>query len=115
MSILDRFRLDGNRLFITGGSRGLGREMALAIAELRPKDGPPVEGEIGIWGVEMEHGTEYREQRVGFRHFIDLAKEIGIPVTRLVSGGLAYEPVPSPFWQDDPLLSKLAKRTQETT
>src|SRR5438046_2694523 len=33
MSIFDRFRLDGKRLFITGGSRGLGREMALAIAD----------------------------------------------------------------------------------
>lgn len=33
MGILDRFRLDGKRLLITGGSRGLGREMALAIAE----------------------------------------------------------------------------------
>jgi NAD(P)-dependent dehydrogenase (short-subunit alcohol dehydrogenase family) len=33
MSVLDRFRLDGKRLFITGGSRGLGREMALGIAE----------------------------------------------------------------------------------
>src|SRR4051794_29912318 len=33
MSLLDRFHLDGKRLFITGGSRGLGREMALAIAE----------------------------------------------------------------------------------
>ncbi len=33
MSILDRFRLDNRRLLITGGSRGLGREMALAIAE----------------------------------------------------------------------------------
>lgn len=33
MSILDRFRLTGKRLFITGGSRGLGREMALAIAD----------------------------------------------------------------------------------
>ena len=33
MSVLDRFRLDGRRLFITGGSRGLGREMALAIAD----------------------------------------------------------------------------------
>jgi gluconate 5-dehydrogenase len=32
-TVLDRFRLDGKRLFITGGSRGLGREMALAIAE----------------------------------------------------------------------------------
>jgi NAD(P)-dependent dehydrogenase (short-subunit alcohol dehydrogenase family) len=33
MSILDRFRLDGKRLFITGGTRGLGRAMALAIAD----------------------------------------------------------------------------------
>src|SRR5947209_20037798 len=33
MSIFDRFRLTGKRLFITGGSRGLGREMALAIAD----------------------------------------------------------------------------------
>lgn len=33
MSILDRFKLTGKRLFITGGSRGLGREMALACAE----------------------------------------------------------------------------------
>jgi len=33
MSIIDKFRLDGRRLFITGGSRGLGREMALAIAD----------------------------------------------------------------------------------
>lgn len=34
MPLLDRFRLDGKRLLITGGSRGLGREMALAIAEV---------------------------------------------------------------------------------
>ncbi len=33
MNVFDRFRLDGKRLFITGGSRGLGRAMALAIAE----------------------------------------------------------------------------------
>ena len=33
MSIFDRFRLDGKRLFVTGGSRGLGREMAIAIAD----------------------------------------------------------------------------------
>jgi len=33
VSVLDRFRLDGKTLFITGGSRGLGREMALAIAD----------------------------------------------------------------------------------
>lgn len=33
MSLFDRFSLAGRRLFITGGSRGLGREMVLALAE----------------------------------------------------------------------------------
>jgi gluconate 5-dehydrogenase len=33
MTVLDRFRLSGKRLFITGGSRGLGRSMALACAD----------------------------------------------------------------------------------
>jgi hypothetical protein len=33
MSIFDRFKLTGKRLFITGGSRGLGREMVVAIAD----------------------------------------------------------------------------------
>jgi gluconate 5-dehydrogenase len=33
MAVLDRFRLVGRRCVVTGGSRGLGREMALAIAE----------------------------------------------------------------------------------
>jgi gluconate 5-dehydrogenase len=32
-SVLDQFRLEGKRAFISGGSRGLGREMALALAE----------------------------------------------------------------------------------
>ncbi len=89
--------------------------MALAIDELRPVGGNPVDGEIGIWGVEMEYETEYREQRSGFRHFIDLAHFAGIKVTRLSTGGLAYEPVPYPFWQDDPLMCKLAQRTKHTS
>jgi NAD(P)-dependent dehydrogenase (short-subunit alcohol dehydrogenase family) len=33
MGVLDLFRLDGRRALVTGGSRGLGREMALAFAE----------------------------------------------------------------------------------
>jgi NAD(P)-dependent dehydrogenase (short-subunit alcohol dehydrogenase family) len=34
MSILDQFRLDGRRVLVTGGSRGLGRAMAGAFAEV---------------------------------------------------------------------------------
>lgn len=86
--------------------------MALAIEELRPRDGKPVKGEIGIWGVDMEYGTEYRQQRAGFRHFISLAQYAGIPVHVLADGGLAYDPVPYPFWQDDPLLAKNLLRRQ---
>lgn len=33
MGVFDRLRLGGKRAFITGGSRGLGREMALGLAE----------------------------------------------------------------------------------
>jgi NAD(P)-dependent dehydrogenase (short-subunit alcohol dehydrogenase family) len=33
MSVWDQFRLDGRRALITGGSRGLGRAMAQALAE----------------------------------------------------------------------------------
>ena len=33
MTVLDRFRLDGKRILVTGGSRGFGRAIALAAAE----------------------------------------------------------------------------------
>lgn len=88
--------------------------MAMAIDEMAPHGKFAPDGsEIGIWGVDMEYGTEYRQQRAGFHHFMALAQQLGIKVTRLVDGGLIYEPVPYPMWQDDPLLSKLALRARQ--
>jgi hypothetical protein len=90
--------------------------MALAIEEMVPLGTiAPKDSEIGIWGVDMEYGTEYRQQRAGFRHFIGVAQQLGIKVTRLASTGLSYEPVPYPMWQDDPLLAKLDMRSKEAS
>lgn len=86
--------------------------MALAIDEMCPLGEKWEPGEIALFGVDMEYDTEYQEQRAGLRHFIDLARVLGITITRLADGGLSYEPVPYPFWQDDPLMSKLAKRAE---
>jgi hypothetical protein len=88
--------------------------LALAIDELRPLDGEATDGEIAIFGVDMEYGTEYAQQRAGLRHFLALAAFAGIEVKLLAATGLSYEPVPYPFWQDDPLLNKLDLRTRES-
>ena len=85
--------------------------MALAIDEMRPLSGNNVEGEIAIFGVDMEYGTEYRQQRSGFHHFMHIANALGITIIKLAGGGLSYDPVPYPMWQDDPLLAKLALRS----
>ena len=75
MTILDRFRLTGKRLFITGGSRGLGREMALACADAGAdcvlvgrdqtavRDGNAVGiarqiGQHGLWSAERALGID---------------------------------------------------------
>lgn len=89
-------------------------KMALAIDEMAPPGQMAPGGtEIAIFGVDMEYGTEYRHQRSGFRHFIDIARILGIKVTRLATGGLAYEPIPYPMWQDDPLLQKNSLRARQ--
>lgn len=82
--------------------------MAMAIEEVLATG---EKGEILLFGVDMEYGTEYREQRTGLRHFLEVAKLFGISVTKVVSSGLAYEPIPYPLWQDDPLLCKLNLRS----
>lgn len=37
--------------------------------------------EIGIWGIDMSHTTEWGEQRQGCQYFVSIAKAMGIKVT----------------------------------
>jgi gluconate 5-dehydrogenase len=72
MSILDRFRLDGKRLMITGGSRGLGREMALAIADAG--------ADVVLIGRDADslHATAEDVRRFG-RNAVELIGDVGRP------------------------------------
>ena len=53
MSVLDRFRLDGQRALVTGASRGLGFSMALALAEAG--------ADVGITGRDAQSLAEAAE------------------------------------------------------
>ncbi len=66
--------------------------------------------DISLFGVDMEYDTEYREQRNGVRHFIELSRQLKINVSRLFTSGVAYEPVPYPMFCNDPLIQKLKWR-----
>lgn len=68
---------------------------------------------VMLAGVEMEGGTEYAEQRKGMQHFIDMVSSHGWQVDRLAGSSFAYEPVPYPFWQDDPLHCKLEREIRK--
>jgi hypothetical protein len=89
---------------------------ALAIDELAPidKDGTRHFAEpgskISFYGIDMEYGSEYEEQRKGFKAMMSIAKQLGIEVHNVLSGGLIYEPVPYPMWQLDPLICKWDRR-----
>lgn len=72
MSVLDRFQLNGKRAFITGGSRGLGREMALALAD--------VGADIVLVGREAEslNQTAGEIRKLG-RNAVALIGDVGVP------------------------------------
>ena len=52
--------------------------------------------EIGIYGIDFEAGEEYVTQFAGARHFVDLAKFIGITVIMPAWCGLLRDPAPYP-------------------
>ncbi len=88
MGVLDRFRLDGRRLFITGGSRGLGREMALALAEAG--------ADVVMAGREAESLERTAgEIRARGRTCATIVADVGIPeeCERACAAALALGPV----------------------
>ena len=70
MSVLDAFRIDGKRALITGGSRGLGLEMALALADAG--------GDVALVGRDLASleaaGAQIRDRgRKAWLHVADVA------------------------------------------
>ena len=79
--------------------------IALAIEIGAPK--------IGVFGIDMADTLEYRAQRAGCKHFIELAKSKGIEVVIPPGSDLLFEPVPYPTCLEDPLTVKLMLRGKE--
>ncbi len=70
MSVFDQFRLDGKRAFVTGGSRGFGRIIALALAEAGADVAVSARGADSLEAV----AEEIRERgRKAWTHAADLA------------------------------------------
>ena len=69
--------------------------MALALDHLNslPKDRPRV---LGIWGVDMASHGEYKSQKPGCKHFMVMAKMMGIELVVAKGSDLLIEPAPYP-------------------
>jgi hypothetical protein len=52
--------------------------------------------DLGIYGIDLESGEEYTAQYPGCRHFIDVARLLGINVHLPLGSGLMREPMPYP-------------------
>jgi NAD(P)-dependent dehydrogenase (short-subunit alcohol dehydrogenase family) len=72
MNVLDRFRLDGKRALITGGSRGLGRAMAQALAEAG--------ADLLLVGRDADSLRQARDELALLGRRVDLlAGDVGVP------------------------------------
>lgn len=52
--------------------------------------------DIGVWGIDLESGEEYRSQYHGARYFLDLARLAGVNIHMPKGCGLLRDPIPYP-------------------
>lgn len=52
--------------------------------------------ELGIFGIDLESGEEYKSQFDGCRYFLDLARLAGVNLVMPVGCGLLRDPIPYP-------------------
>jgi gluconate 5-dehydrogenase len=72
MAVLDLYRLDGRRALVTGGSRGLGRAMAQALAEAG--------ADLVLVGRDAEKLQQARQELAGLGRQVDiLGADVGVP------------------------------------
>jgi len=71
--------------------------------------------EIGIWGVDMSHITEWGEQRLGCQYLIWEARKRGIKVTLPQESDLDIQPFEYGFAFFSPVFRKLQVREKELT
>jgi hypothetical protein len=79
--------------------------LALAI-KVRPRA-------IGLWGVDMAHGTEYVFQRPACQHFLGIAASLGIQIVLPPESDLEQPHTPYGFIEYHPRHQKLLRRREE--
>ncbi len=66
--------------------------------------------DIGCWGIDLESGEEYISQHMGCKHFLDLARAVGINIHLPAGSGLTRDLNPYPDRYETHLALTLEKK-----